>query len=131
MENEVESLDELIKQSPLILKLLAEIDQLWKNRKNKDYFTARESKELDLKILDLLEECAQELLKIKDIEKRNKLASIVYIMRYDFYLNDEIVLSEPIDEVFDKFGRESVEKILIEIELARKRLSEFYVGFKD
>jgi len=135
MEGVNDPLSELIKQSPRLAKILAEIDELWKNRKNKEFFTAREAKELDLKVLDFMQECAEELSKIKDPKIRKETDEAIYGMRYNFYLNlnekeEEIVLSDPVDEMFDTFQTEkSPQKTIKKIKLARKELSEVYVGF--
>jgi len=135
MEGVNDPLSELIKQSPRLAKILAEIDELWKNRKNKSFFTARESKELDLKVLDFLQGCAEELSKIKDSKIRKETDEAIYGMRYNFYLNlnekeEEMVLSDPVDEMFDTFQTEkSPQKTIKEIKLARKKLSKVYVGF--
>ncbi|MEI6850188.1 MAG: hypothetical protein WCK29_04055 [archaeon] len=128
-----DALERLIKNSVLLKKLLDEINRLLEIGKNKNSFSARESKNLDLKVLDFMDVCANEMLKVDDLMIRDEIGWNLYLMYHEFYLDDgeeESILSEPVDDLFFEFQtKKDPKKIIEKIESVRERLKEFYVGF--
>lgn len=122
-------LDKMIASSDKINKINLEIDRLFKNRVNKDFFTTEEIKKIDYLVLDFLELCVKELSKIKDVEVRDQIYDELYFKRYNFSINGtDTELSDDVSELFDlTWQGKDANKILREIKRVRQELSKIYI----
>lgn len=125
--NSIKSVDAAIKDSHVLDKTWKEIDSLWKSRKHQDFFTTEEIKKIELKIIYFLEEFVKYLGKMKDKRDMNKIKKNIYILTYDYYLNDDSELSEPVNELFFLFQKDiSLQSLLKSIKNVRKELLDMY-----
>ncbi len=125
---------DIIKENKNIAYILKEIAILIKNRKNNEYITASEGKKIDKLTIKLFKDITNIIFDIKDKSKIELVKEDIYLMRYDFIINDyededeSSVISEPVRELFDLIRKaKTKEEMQRYIQNSEKALDEIYI----